>query len=122
MTSIMDTSLKAWGPVALFFFLVLSAGVDVQLLLVGTKSDLAVHHPQLRKVFIEEVLRFANAHNIRDTIETSAKENTNVEACFNMMAKSLMNSRTGTRSSLNGNNVSTEVGATKRVEQSRCPC
>ena len=91
-------------------------------MLVGTKLDLADRHPQLRQVSKEEVQALASARNITVTMETSAKENTNIDACFNTMAKTLMTSQVGLRSSLSGSNVSTEVGNTRPVETSRCPC
>lgn len=97
-------------------------GLDVHIVLVGTKLDLAVHHPHLRQVTQEEVLALAKSRHITHTLETSAKENTNVDACFNAMAQCLMNSETRVRPALSGSNASTEMGTTRPVQSSRCPC
>ena len=52
------------------------------LLFLGNKRDME----QLREVNISDAKNFAQQYNMIDAIETSAKENTNVEQVFKEMA------------------------------------
>ncbi|XP_052096276.1 ras-related protein Rab-43-like [Mytilus californianus] len=61
------------------------AGGSIVQCLIGNKRDLE----NLREVNISEAKNFAQQHNMIDVIETSAKENTNVEQVFLEMATEL---------------------------------
>ncbi|OWF56237.1 ras-related protein Rab-43-like [Mizuhopecten yessoensis] len=61
------------------------AGTNTVQCLIGTKSDLE----HLREVKAAESRAYADHHGMIDAIETSAKENTNVEEVFMRMAKEL---------------------------------
>ncbi|CAG2234786.1 RAB43 [Mytilus edulis] len=61
------------------------AGGSIVQCLIGNKRDLE----HLREVNTSEAKNFAQQHNMIDVIETSAKENTNVEQVFLEMATEL---------------------------------
>lgn len=61
------------------------AGNNIIQLLVGNKCDLE----QLREVRKEEASMLARQHNMVDALETSAKDNTNIEEAFLKIAKEL---------------------------------
>lgn len=59
------------------------------MLLVGTKRDVATADPNTRQVSRSEAKTLASTKHMLDCIETSAKENTNIEVTFLKMAKAL---------------------------------
>jgi len=61
------------------------AGPNIIQLLIGNKSDL----DSIREVPTGQAQEFANQHNMLEFLETSAKDNTNIEEAFIKMAKEL---------------------------------
>jgi len=61
-----------------------SCSPDVQLFLIGNKSDL---NPVQREVTFEEALEFKRKHNILYFTETSAKSGENIDRLFMDTAK-----------------------------------
>ena len=59
------------------------------MLLLGTKLDLVNSKPSLRKVSTSEAQNLASHKHMLEPIETSAKDNTNIERAFYHLAKSL---------------------------------
>ncbi len=59
------------------------------MILIGTKMDLVSSNPALRKVTVAEARNLATHNHMLDPIETSAKDNTNIERAFYHLAKSL---------------------------------
>ena len=64
-------------------------GPDAIMMLVGTKKDIATADPNTRQVSRSEAKTLATTKHMLDCIETSAKENTNIEVTFLKMAKAL---------------------------------
>lgn len=71
------------------------AGADTLMLLIGTKLDVANINPQLRQVTLSEAKNLASAKHMLDVIETSSKEDTNIERTFVKLAKAMRKKREG---------------------------
>lgn len=65
------------------------AGPDVVMLLMGTKLDLVKETPSARQVSTTEAKGMASIKHMIDTIETSAKEDTNISKTFKKLAQAL---------------------------------
>ena len=65
------------------------------MLLIGTKLDVANINPQLRQVTLSEAKNLASAKHMLDVIETSSKEDTNIERTFIKLAKAMRKKREG---------------------------
>ena len=68
---------------------------ETPVLLVGTKLDLEFQ----RKVTFESMKQFADNYNMQ-VIETSAKTKVNIDECFEMIAKSILDSQYKDESSI----------------------
>ena len=67
----------------------LYTGPDTVILLIGTKKDTVSNQPRLREVPYNQARRYAATKHMLDAIETSAKDNTNIETTFMKMARAL---------------------------------
>ena len=65
------------------------------MLLIGTKLDVASISPELRQVSLSEAKNFASSKHMLDVIETSSKEDTNIERTFVKLAKAMRKKREG---------------------------
>lgn len=65
------------------------AGPDVVMLLMGTKLDLVKEKPSVRQVSTTEARGMASVKHMIDVIETSAKEDTNINKTFKKLAQAL---------------------------------
>ena len=65
------------------------------MLLIGTKKDTVTSQPRLREVPFNQVKRYAATKHMLDAIETSAKDNTNIESTFMRMARALWRKNEG---------------------------
>ena len=70
-------------------------GSEALMLLIGTKLDLVTSKPVMRQVTKSEAKSFASSKHMVDVMETSAKEDTNVERIFVRMARTLMKKHEG---------------------------
>ena len=61
----------------------------------GTKLDVVNANSKLRQVEVREAKSFASSHHIVDTIETSSKDDTNIEKTFVKLAKALQRKYSG---------------------------
>ena len=68
------------------------------MLLIGTKKDTVASQPRLREVPFNQAKRYAAAKHMLDAIETSAKDNTNIESTFMRMARALWRKNEGLNS------------------------
>ena len=70
-----------------------AVGNDVLILLIGTKADIIMAHPQQRAVEEQSVMRFIESKQpaIIGSLETSAKDNMNIEKAFHDLTKALVN-------------------------------
>ncbi|XP_069142342.1 ras-related protein Rab-43-like [Argopecten irradians] len=93
------------------------AGSNIVQCLIGTKSDLE----HLREVKTAESRAYADHHSMVDVIETSAKENTNVEEVFMRMAKELKK-RYGGDQAFDSNEDSGRVNLNTRTIGSNWSC
>ena len=75
-----------------------SVGSEVITLLIGTKLDLVNSRPGTRQVTTEEAKSFASSKHLIDALETSAKEDTNVERTFLRIARALVKRHEGVSS------------------------
>ena len=75
-----------------------SVGSEAIMLLIGTKLDLVDSRPGTRQVTTEEAKSFASSKHLIDALETSAKENTNVERTFLRIARALVKKHEGVSS------------------------
>ena len=73
-------------------------GSEAIMLLIGTKLDLVDSRPGTRQVTAEEAKSFASSKHLIDALETSAKENTNVERTFLRIARALVKKHEGVSS------------------------
>ena len=71
------------------------AGSEALMLLIGTKLDLVNSQPGTRQVTTEEAKSFASSKHLIDALETSAKEDTNVERTFLRIARALVKRHEG---------------------------
>ena len=71
------------------------AGSEALMLLIGTKLDLVNSQPGTRQVTTEEAESFASSKHLIDVLETSAKEDTNVERTFLRIARALVKRHEG---------------------------
>ena len=70
-------------------------GSEALMLLIGTKLDLVSSKPAMRQVTVNEAKSFASSKHMIDAMETSAKDNTNVERVFVKVARTLMKKHEG---------------------------
>ena len=59
------------------------------MLLMGTKKDTVTSQPKLREVPYNQAKKYAATKHMLDAVETSAKDNTNIEITFMKMARAL---------------------------------
>ena len=71
------------------------AGPDAVMLLIGTKKDTVTSQPRLREVPFNHAKRYAATKHMLDAVETSAKDNTNIEGTFMRMARALWRKNEG---------------------------
>ena len=74
------------------------AGPDALMMLIGTKKDSVTSHPKLRQVPQNQAKSFAATKHMLDAVETSAKDNTNIEMTFMKMARALWRKNEGLNS------------------------
>ena len=94
-------------------------------MLIGTKKDAVTSQPKLREVPYNQAKSYATTKHMLDAIETSAKDNTNIEMTFMKMARALWRKNEGLTSM-----AETEMSfklSTKIVEESNyknhfCSC
>ena len=72
-----------------FFVFTYLSGVDIVMVLMGTKLDLVKDTPTARQVTPSEARGLANAKNMIDSIETSSKEDVNIGKTFIKLSKAL---------------------------------
>ena len=65
------------------------------MLLIGTKLDVVNISPELRQVSLSEATNLASSKHMLDVIETSSKEDTNIERTFVKLAKAMRKKREG---------------------------
>ena len=90
---------------------------DVCRLLVGNKIDLE----DKRVVTHEEGQALANQYGVA-FIETSAKDNNNIEMTFQKMAEAMQKKQGAGGPSGNGANGSVPIGPSKKVQDNGCSC
>jgi len=102
------------------------SGEDVLIILIGTKLDLVRSDIHLREVDITEVKQFVKNYQVLDVLETSSKEDTNIDTVFQRLAKALKNrhERKGlaTNSRHDENTVTVSPEGTKQISSSGCSC
>ncbi len=80
------------SPNVLFHF---PPGSEALLVMIGTKLDLVTANSKLRQVQVQEAKNFASSHHIIEVLETSSKDNTNIEKTFVQLAKALKKKHDG---------------------------
>ncbi|KAH0785682.1 Ras-related protein RABD1 [Histomonas meleagridis] len=90
---------------------------DVCRLLVGNKIDLE----DKRVVTTEEGQALANQYGVA-FIETSAKDNNNIEMTFQKMAEAMQKKQGAGGPAANGSGGSVPIGASKKVQDGGCSC
>ena len=105
------------------------SGEDVMIILIGTKLDLVRSDIHLREVDITEVKQFVKNYpdyQVLDVLETSSKEDTNIDTVFQRLAKALKNKheRKGlaTNSRHDEDTVAVSAEGTKQINSSGCSC
>ena len=68
------------------------------MLLIGTKKDYVISQSCLREVPYNQAKKYAATKHMLDAIETSAKDNTNIETTFMKMARALWRKHEGLNS------------------------
>ena len=68
------------------------------MLMIGTKKDTVISQPRLREVSFNQARKYAASKHMLDAIETSAKDNTNIEMTFMKMARALWRKNEGLNS------------------------
>ena len=102
------------------------SGEEVIVVLIGTKLDLVRSDVHLREVDLSEVKTFVKNYQVLDVLETSSKEDTNIDTVFHRLARALKSKHE--RKSLASNNhceEDTVVLATENTTQissNRCNC
>ena len=74
------------------------SGPDAVILLIGTKKDTVTSQPRLREVPFNQAKKYAATKHMLDAVETSAKDNTNIESTFMKMARALWRKNEGLHS------------------------
>ena len=90
----------------------------------GTKRDIATSQSRSRQVTHSQAKTMATAKHMLDALETSAKDNTNIEATFLRMAQALLY-RDEKNDSLDNTELSVKLEALPPDEESRerlCAC
>ena len=68
------------------------------MLMIGTKKDTVTSQPRLREVSFNQARKYAATKHMLDAIETSAKDDTNIEGTFMRMARALWRKNEGLNS------------------------
>ena len=76
------------------------------MLLIGTKKDTVTSRPRLREVPFNQAKKYAATKHMLDAVETSAKDNTNIETTFMKMARALWRKNEGLHSSVTDTELS----------------
>ena len=82
-------------PLQVVPYIISVSGPDAMMLLIGTKKDRVTSQPKLREVPYNQAKRYAATKHMLDAIETSAKDNTNIESTFMKMARALWRQNEG---------------------------
>ena len=93
------------------------------MILIGTKKDMATTNPDSRQVSRSDAKMLATSKHMLDVIETSSKENTNIDSTFLKMARALWRKYEGI-TSLAEHDASVRL-STHSVEEKRsnlCSC
>lgn len=99
-----------------------TSGGDSQILLMGTKVDLVTANPALRKVTDGEARNLATYNHMLDPIETSAKDNMNIERAFHQLARSLKMKHDGLKSEDSEQSLQLNSKPIKDDNDSSCAC
>jgi len=102
------------------------SGEDVMVILIGTKLDLVRSDIHLREVDITEVKQFVKNFQVLDVLETSSKEDTNIDAVFQRLARALKtkHERKGlaTNSRHDEDTVAVSTEGTRQIDSGGCSC
>ena len=100
-------------------------GNDALMVLMGTKLDVVMTTPSLCQVPIDEARSLATHKHMLDPIETSAKNNTNIDQTFIHLAKSLRKKHEGlsdiSEQEQSIHLTTTDIKGTGKESQN-CPC
>ena len=102
------------------------SGEEVIVVLIGTKLDLVRSDIQLREVDLSEVKTFVKNYQVLDVLETSSKEDTNIDTVFHRLARALKSKHE--RKSLASNaqyeeeTVTLTTENTTQISSNRCNC
>ncbi len=88
----------------------------------GTKVDLVTTNPALRKVTAAEASSMATHNHMLDPIETSAKDNTNIERAFYQLAQSLKVKHDGLKTEDSEQSFQLKSKPVKEETDSSCAC
>lgn len=96
------------------------------MVLIGTKLDLVRSDIHLREVDLSEVKTFVKNYQVLDVLETSSKEDTNIDTVFHRLARALKSKHE--RKSLASNSrydeetVAIATENTTEISSNRCDC
>lgn len=102
------------------------SGEEVIVVLIGTKLDLVRSDIQLREVDLSEVKTFVKNYQVLDVLETSSKEDTNIDTVFHRLARALKSKHE--RKNLASNSryeeetVALATENTTQISSDRCNC
>lgn len=102
------------------------SGEEVIVVLIGTKLDLVRSDIQLREVDLSEVKTFVKNYQVLDVLETSSKEDTNIDTVFHRLARALKSKHE--RKNLASNSryeeetVALTTENTTQISSDRCNC
>lgn len=102
------------------------SGEEVVVVLIGTKLDLVRSDIHLREVDLSEVKTFVKNYQVLDVLETSSKEDTNIDTVFNRLARALKSKyeRRGlaANSRCEEDTVAIDTENTTQINPDRCNC
>lgn len=102
------------------------SGEEVIVVLIGTKLDLVRSDIHLREVDLSEVKTFVKNYQVLDVLETSSKEDTNIDTVFHRLARALKSKheRKGLASNARceEETVALTTENTTEISSDRCNC
>ncbi|XP_065884766.1 ras-related protein Rab-43-like [Dysidea avara] len=102
------------------------SGEDVMIILIGTKLDLVRSDIHLREVDVTEVKQFVKNYQVLDVLETSSKEDTNIDTVFQRLARALKSKHERKGLAMNSRHDEDTVAIssedTRQINSAGCNC